>query len=176
MPGEEVRYILKGETLEELAARIEERLAELKEHTGGVMLAPEFVPNLEASIERYNGFARTGVDDDFGRGSSAIAAYWSGEPRPGARNTMHEFRDRGPYYSMLLVAGALDTKGGPKTNAKSQVLNTHGEPIPGLYGAGNCVASPAGQAYWGPGGTIGPAITFGWIAGLHAAKEPEKVL
>jgi 3-oxosteroid 1-dehydrogenase len=176
MPGEEVRYILKGDTLEELAAKLDERLAELKEHTGGVTLGPEFVANLRATIERYNGFARTGEDLDFDRGSSAIAAYWSGEPRPGARNTMHEFLDHGPYYSMILVAGALDTKGGPKTNTKSQVLNTHGEPIPGLYGAGNCVASPAGQAYWGPGGTIGPAIAFGWIAGLNAAKEPEKVL
>ncbi len=69
LPGSEsVRYIMKGDTLEELAERIAERLDELKEHTGGVTLAPDFVPNLKASIERYNGFARTGEDLDFGRG------------------------------------------------------------------------------------------------------------
>jgi len=176
-PGEEARYVIKGETWEELAANIDERLAELANHTGGVALAPSFVSNLKETIERYNGFARTGVDEDFGRTGTPIATYWSGTMlQPDSKNTMHPLSDTGPYYCILAVAGALDTCGGPKVNPKAQVLSTRGEPIPGLYGAGNCIASPAGQAYWGPGATIGPAMVYGYIAGRTVVDEPVKEL
>jgi predicted oxidoreductase len=53
----------------------------------------------------------------------------------------------------------------------ARVLRPDGSPIPGLFGAGNCIASPAGQGYWGAGGTLGPAITFGFIAGRTAAAS-----
>jgi 3-oxosteroid 1-dehydrogenase len=176
MPGEDDRYVLRGETLEELAGQVSERLSALADHTGGLELSPSFVPNLKQTIERFNNFARTGVDEDFGRGESAISRLWGGQARIDAKNTMYAISDTGPYYCILTVAGALDTKGGPRINTRAQVLNTRNEPIPGLYGAGNCVASPAGQAYWGAGGTIGPAIAFGYVAGRHAVREPEKHL
>ena len=63
---------------------------------------------------------------------------------------------------------------GPKINSLAQVLDTTDRPIPGLYGAGNCVASPVGGSYWGGGSLIGPAMVFSAIAGRQAAQEPLK--
>jgi predicted oxidoreductase len=69
----------------------------------------------------------------------------------------------------------LDTKGGPITDSAGRVLDAKGEPVAGLYGAGNCVASPSGKAYWAGGATIGPALTFGFLAGRSAAAEPRRL-
>jgi succinate dehydrogenase/fumarate reductase flavoprotein subunit len=71
------------------------------------------------------------------------------------------------------VPGTLDTKGGPRIDTNSRLLRSDGSFVPGLYGAGNCIASPAGQAYWAGGTTLGLAATFGWIAGNHAANRHE---
>ena len=87
---------------------------------------------------------------------------------------MYPISQSGPYFAIMVAAGVLDTNGGPIINAHSQVIDTAGRPIPGLYGAGNCIASPVGQGYWGAGSTLGPALTFGTIAGRNAAAEPMK--
>ena len=77
---------------------------------------------------------------------------------------MWPISDTGPYYAALVTGGKLDTKGGPKTNPEGQVLDIADQPIPGLYGVGNCVASASGRAYWAGGGTLGPFVGFAYRA------------
>ncbi len=79
--------------------------------------------------------------------------------------------EKPPFYALPTYTGAIGTKGGPKINTKGQVVHVSGKPIPGLYAAGNVTAGVSGPAYWGGGGTIGPAMLFGYICGINAAKE-----
>jgi 3-oxosteroid 1-dehydrogenase len=178
-PGIKASYILSAQTLEELAAALEKRLSEIADRTGGFSLDREFVPNLKDTITRFNQFAETGVDLDFHRGETPIELASFGKRRPGndkPNRTIYPIRSAGPYYAVMTGGGTLDTKGGPKINASAQVLNEEDRPIPGLYGAGNCIASPAGQGYWAGGATLGPALTFGALAGKHAAAAAPKEL
>ncbi|MFC9551887.1 FAD-binding protein [Rhodococcus sp. NPDC056960] len=122
--------------------------------------------SLSAEITRFNGFARAGVDADFGRGDSAYDRYY-GDPRL-PNPTMDEL-DTAPYYAVRMEAGDLGTKGGLVCNEHSQVLNGSGDPIPGLYATGNTSASVMGNDYAGAGATIGPAMVFGWVGARHAA-------
>jgi succinate dehydrogenase/fumarate reductase flavoprotein subunit len=170
MPGEPFPgFVIRADTLDELAAQIRLRVAALAPHTGGLTVADGFEEHVATTIERFNGFAITGVDADFLRGESRIERTWAGEPREGLTNpTLAPLSPAGPYHCVILGPGALDTKGGPVIDEHARVVAVDGTPIPGLYGAGNCIASPAGQAYWGPGGTIGPAVVFGAIAAAHA--------
>lgn len=85
---------------------------------------------------------------------------------------MHPISTTGPYYAVLLGAGTLDTCGGPVVGTDGRVQRPDGSGIPGLFGAGNGTASPAGRGYWGAGGTLGPALVFGFLAGRNAAREP----
>jgi 3-oxosteroid 1-dehydrogenase len=169
-------YVIRGTTLDELAERIAERLERLSEHTDGFALQPGFAEQLQATVERFNDFAAKGRDEDFRRGETAHELDWNRPRRPdGAPNpTMNPFAPQGPYYAVILGAATLDTNGGPRIDAKAQVVRADGDPIPGLYGAGNCIASPAGEAYWSGGSTIGPALTFGYLAGLNVAREPAR--
>jgi predicted oxidoreductase len=82
----------------------------------------------------------------------------------------------GPYYAVLMCAGTLDTKGGVVTNPNGQVLDVDGDPVPGLYAAGNCAASPSAQGYWAGGATIGPSFTFAYLASEHAVRAPKREL
>jgi 3-oxosteroid 1-dehydrogenase len=178
-PGIKAPYILSGQTLEELVAVLQKRLAEIVDRTGGFSLDRDFVPNLKETIARFNQFAETGVDLDFHRGETPIELANFGKPlqdNDKPNRTMYPIRSTGPYYAVMTAPGTLDTKGGPKINSSGQVLNADDQPIAGLYGAGNCIASPAGQGYWAGGATLGPALTFGALAGRHAAASAPKDL
>jgi 3-oxosteroid 1-dehydrogenase len=174
-PGQPADHVLSGDTLEELAAAIDERLAKLADRTGGVRLAPDFAAHLAATIERFNGFAENGVDEDFGRGTAPGERGYSvlGLTR-GKNRTMYPFAPEGPYHAVLLGAGGFDTNGGPSINEKAQIVDWNREPIPGLYGAGNAIGSPTHGAYWSGGATLGNALVWGYHAGLNAAAEPVK--
>jgi succinate dehydrogenase/fumarate reductase flavoprotein subunit len=162
-PGTDDSHVIKAQTLDELTAKIRERLAANAATTGGFTLADDFAANLPKTIERFNGFAANGEDEDFGRGGTAIQLVFNGpvKEEPGRANpTMWPISDTGPYYAALVTGGTLDTKGGPRTDADGRVLDDLGDPIPGLYGVGNCVASASGRAYWAGGATLGPIIAF----------------
>lgn len=156
---------------------IDKRLAAIGKHTANLRLDKDFVATLKRSIERFNGLAKKGVDDDHGRGQSSIEIAFQffnldKAPNEYPNMTMYPIADQGPYYAVILGAGVLDTKGGAVVNPKGEVLTPNQQPIKGLYAAGNCVAHPAGAAYWGGGGTIGPAMVYGYLAGTSAATQP----
>jgi 3-oxosteroid 1-dehydrogenase len=168
-------WVLSAPTLAALARALAARVATLAPHTGGARLAPDFAANLETTVARFNAMARAGRDEDFGRGETPIEPFFHAfgprqVPNPLANPTLHPLTG-GPYHAVILVAGTLDTKGGPRTDTRARVLGADGRPIPGLYGAGNCIASPAGPAYWAGGATLGPAITFGALAAEHAVTR-----
>jgi hypothetical protein len=175
-------FVLSGATLEELTTNLAQRLKDVGARTGNLSLAPDFLRNLKATIARYNDFARKGVDADFGRGASGYDREWfkvfsplrtdtPWKPNPYPCANMHPLQDKGPYYALILAGGALDTNGGPMIDASARVLDTKDQPIAGLYGAGNCIASPSRLAYWGAGHTLAASMTFGYIAANAAHRE-----
>ncbi len=170
---DERTLVISGDTWEDLARQIAERLASVSDKTDGFSLAPDFVEQLERTIATFNGYAETGVDEEFDRGSARIQKDMAGPGRPGndKNPTMFPFRESGPYHCMLLGAGTLETKGGPRVDDNSQVLRPDGTPIPGLYGAGNCIANPTAEAYWSGGATLGTAIVTGYLAGASTTRE-----
>ncbi|WP_067138166.1 FAD-binding protein [Microtetraspora malaysiensis] len=121
---------------------------------------------LSETVERFNGFARSGEDADFGRGDSAYDRYY-GDPT--LKNPNIDVIDRAPFYAFRVEAGDLGTKGGLVCDEHSRVLREDGTVIDGLYATGNTSASVMGNEYAGPGATIGPSIVFGYIAARHAA-------
>ncbi len=117
---------------------------------------------LVETVDRFNAGAKDKQDPDFGRGSYPYDQF-IGELGP---------LQEGPYFAVRVLPGCLSTKGGPKTDTDGRVLSIlTGEPIPGLYAAGNVSSSCYGMAYPGAGGTLGPALTFGLRAGDAAAAD-----
>jgi hypothetical protein len=173
-------HVLRGETLPELGDAVRERLARYAKMTGGFTLAEDWADTLAASIERFNELAATGVDSDFGRGERAVQQLFNGDVKeePGRSNpTLWPLSESGPYYAALVTGGTLDTKGGPKATPDGQIVDDMDRPIGGLYGVGNCVASPSARAYWAGGATLGPIIAFAYRAAnaahLEAVREEE---
>lgn len=117
---------------------------------------------LEATIARYNEHAAKGEDPDFHRGEAAYDNMY-GDPRV-APNPCLRPLDKGPFYAMPMYPGDIGTNGGLRTDPRARVLDGKGQPIPGLYAIGNSAASAMGESYPGAGVTIGPALTFGYIA------------
>jgi len=127
------------------------------------------IEGLRATIERFNGFARSGVDEDFHRGESAYDRYY-GDPTNKPNPNLGEIKNA-PYYAAKMVPGDLGTKGGIRTDVHGRALRDDGSVIEGLYAAGNVSSPVMGHTYPGPGGTIGPAMTFGYLAALHIAGK-----
>ncbi|MGF1627235.1 MAG: FAD-dependent oxidoreductase [Alphaproteobacteria bacterium] len=167
-------HVVQGATLAELADNLRSRVDQLSHRIGGLRLSPDFLANLEATIARFNRFAEAGKDEDFHRGERQVELLFNGAvaESPSAPNpTMYPIAGEGPYFAALLTGGTLDTKGGPVTNARGQVLAHSGDTIPGLYGVGNCVASASGRAYWAGGATLGPILAFAYLAANAAHAE-----
>ncbi len=124
---------------------------------------------LEHTVAAFNAMARNGDDTQFGRGKSAYDRFYGDRSRPGAAATLGPI-EVAPFYAVELKMGALGTNGGARTNAAAQILDVDGQSIGGLFGAGNVISCPTGSVYAGAGGTLGPALTFGYIAGRSAAR------
>jgi predicted oxidoreductase len=125
---------------------------------------------LEKTVEQWNANVAAGVDPDFHRGESAHDRWWGDPYQKGTiEGTLGPITDA-PFYAMELSIGTIGTKGGPKIDVNASVIDLDGNVIPGLYAVGNA-SSPLGNAYGGPGGTLGPGMSFGWIAGRHAAAR-----
>ena len=144
--------VVKAATLEELAAQIDVPPGALTE-----------------TVRRFNGFAETGVDADFHRGESAYDKYYS-DPTVKPNPSLHVI-DQAPFYAVKIVPGDLGTKGGLVTDERARVVRADGSVVTGLYAAGNCSAAVMGRTYAGPGATIGPALTFGYLAAETIAEE-----
>lgn len=136
----------------------------LRELAGKAGIDPD---GLERTVARFNEFARTGKDLDFQRGDSEFDRSYA-DPTVGPNPSLGPI-DTPPFYSVKVFPGDLGTKGGVVTDEHAQVLREDGSVIEGLYAAGNTAASVMGNTYPGGGATLGPAMTFAYLAAKHAA-------
>jgi len=146
-------FLKKGNTVEELAKAT------------GIN-----AENLQKTVERFNGFCVTGIDEDFDRGGNAYDRYYS-DPEEAKPNPNLGPITTPPFYAMKVWPGDLSTKGGLLSDEYARVLDKDLNVIEGLYVAGNNSAAVMGRTYAGAGATIGPAMTFGYIAGKHVMEN-----
>lgn len=150
-------YLKRGRSVADLASLI------------GVAAA-----TLQDTVEKFNRSAAKGEDPDFGKGSKAYNRYQGDalhKPNPCVAPVEH-----GPFYAIKLVVGDIGTFAGLVTNENSQVLTADRQAIPGLYAVGNDISSIMGGNYPGAGITLGPALTFGYVAGQHLAATRKESL
>jgi len=143
-------FLIKANTIEELAHKCEID-----------------IEGLQATIIRFNQFAKKGTDEDFGRGNSAYDNYYG---NPNYKNPNLGAIEKAPFYACKIFPGDLGTKGGIVANEHGQALR-NGRPIEGLYATGNCSASVMGRVYPGPGSTLGPTTVFGYISANHIKES-----
>jgi 3-oxosteroid 1-dehydrogenase len=124
------------------------------------------VAALEATVERFNTMARAGRDEDFGRGDASYDRLY-GDPRVAPNPSLGTIEEA-PFYAMPIHLGDIGTNGGLITDDRGRVKRTDGSLIPGLYAIGNVAASVMGYSYPGAGATLGPAMTFGYLAAADA--------
>lgn len=124
---------------------------------------------LEGTVKAMNTYAANGKDPEFHRGDDDYDRFF-GDQRMQPNPCMGPI-DNAPYYAVRVDLGDLGTKGGLKVDADARVIATDGRPIEGLYAVGNCSASPFANRYPGAGGTIGPAMTFAYVAAGHIAQR-----
>ncbi len=153
-PGEQTpEWIYSDSSIEGLATQIDIEESVLRE-----------------TFDRFNSYAKDGKDPDFHRGESAYDTFNGDQSLKGVQATLQPL-ETPPFYAFRIESGALGTNGGPKTDVSGRVLSLAGGVIPGLYAAGNAMAAPTGMVYGGAGGTLGPAMTFGYITGMAAANR-----
>jgi len=145
-------WLKKADTIEELAGRCDIEPATLK-----------------ATVDRFNGFARAGKDEDFGRGSTAYHRFLGDKgnsPSPAMGPV-----EKGPFYAYQFYPGDVGTYGGVVTDTDARVLREDGSVIEGLYATGISTASVMGRAYPGAGASVGPSFVWGYVAANHAMAK-----
>lgn len=148
-------YIFRADTIDALAEKIHVSSDQLKK-----------------TVSNMNRYAQSGVDPEFGRGNNDYDRMF-GDANVAPNPCLGPI-NKAPYYAVPINLGDLGTKGGLKCDAKARVVDASGQPIGNLYAAGNNSGSPFGNLYPGAGGTIGPAMTFGFIAANDIAVRAGK--
>lgn len=148
------KVLVKAPTIEALAAKMQVDPAVLR-----------------ATVDRFNMMVAQGRDEDFGRGDAAYDRLY-GDPRVAPNPTLGSLAEA-PFYAIPIHLGDIGTNGGLVTDGTGRVLSEGGGAIPGLYAVGNLAASVMGYSYPGAGATLGPAMTFGWLAAADAVRANE---